>query len=190
MSEGYAATAAGFEPLLRETLPMGSGGSLAVRDGGTLLTFTFDDVMRYHGGGSPGGVAIAFKVLELGLPLLDAGAPPARRAIGIRTAFGGPGARDAFECVTRALTDGRYVVDRQLARPDRGRALERFVFTLTYPGTAATLLLSDGYVDDEFVELAGMKGRSASQEARLDVLKRELAARVMASPAAEVLQVA
>jgi hypothetical protein len=162
---------------------------LSVVDRGTLLTFTFEDVMRYHGPGSPGGVAIAFKVLELGLPLLESGAPPARRAITVHTAFGGPGARDAFECVTRAVTEGRYVVDPHLARPARGRALERFVFELAHPKTTATLLLRDGFVDDEFVDLAGMPSRSAAQEARLDVLKCDLAARVMAKPAADVLEV-
>jgi hypothetical protein len=162
---------------------------LSVVDRGTLLTFTFEDLMRYHGPGSPGGVAIAFKVLQLGLPLLESGAPPARRAITVRTAFGGPGARDAFECVTRAVTEGRYVVDPRLARPARGRALERFVFELVHPETTATLLLRDGFVDDAFVDLAAMQARSAAQEDRLDVLKRDLAARVMAKPAADVLEV-
>jgi hypothetical protein len=163
--------------------------SLHVVERGTLLTFAFDDLMRYHGPGSPAGVAIAFKVLELGLPLLDSGAPPARREIAIRTAFGGPGARDAFELVTRAVTEGRYVVDPQLVRPARGRALERFVFTLTHPETTVTLLLRDGFVQNEFIDLARTQLRSPAEEARLDVLKRELAACVMAAPAAEVLEI-
>ena len=35
----------------------------------------------------------------------------------MHTAFGGPGARDAFALVTRAVTEGRYDVDASLARP-------------------------------------------------------------------------
>src|SRR5918997_706706 len=128
---------------------MGEGASLDVVDRGTPLRFTFGDLMRYHGQGSPGGVAIAFKVLELGLPLLDGGAPPERREIAIRTAFGGPGARDGFELVTRAVTEGRYAVDARLARPERGRALERFVFELGHRDVSACLLLREGFVDDE-----------------------------------------
>jgi hypothetical protein len=31
---------------------------------GKELAFSFDDMCRYNGGGSPGGVAHAFKVLE------------------------------------------------------------------------------------------------------------------------------
>jgi hypothetical protein len=162
--------------------------ALEVVDRGTLLSFGFDDLMRYHGPRSPAGVAIAFKVLEFGLPLLAGGAPPERREITIRTAFGGPGARDGFELVTRALTGGRYVVDPQLARADRGRTLERFVFELTYRDTTATLLLRDGFVHEEFIDLAATAERTAAQEERLDGLKQELAVRVMAPPAAEVIE--
>jgi hypothetical protein len=67
--------------------------------------------------------------------LLADGAPPERREIAIRTAFRGPGARDAIELVTRATTDGRYVVDAALERPERGTTLMRYVFVLTYRQT-------------------------------------------------------
>lgn len=168
---------------------MHASASLDVVDRGAMLSFTFEDLMRYHGPGSPGGVAIAHKVLELALPLLGAGAPPERREIAIRTAFAGPGARDAFELVTRAVTEGRYVVDPGLARPARGRLLERFAFTLVHRDTTATFLLRAGFVDEEFIDLARTEERTAAQEARLDVLKRGLAERVIAAQATEVLDV-
>jgi hypothetical protein len=34
-----------------------------------------------------------------------------RREIGFETAFGGPGARDAFEMITRAVTGDRFPID-------------------------------------------------------------------------------
>ena len=83
---------------------------LVVLDRGTRLEFGFDDLMRYHGPGSPGGVAHAYKVLERALPLLGED-PPERREVEVATAFGGPGARDGFELVLRAVTEGRYTVD-------------------------------------------------------------------------------
>ena len=49
-----------------------------------------------------------------------------------------------------------------------------------------TLELREGFVTDEFIDLARTDPRSADQERRLDVLKREMAERVMARPAAEV----
>jgi hypothetical protein len=162
--------------------------ALHVRERGQTLEFSFADLMRYHGPGSPGGVAHAYKVLERALPLLEPGGPPERREIAVRTAFGGPGARDGFEMVTRAVTDGRYAVDAGLARPERGRARERFVFAVAYRGRTVTLAVCEGYVTDAFEELARRERRSAAEERRLDALKAEMAERVMGAPAAAVYE--
>jgi hypothetical protein len=131
-------------------------------------------------------VAHAFKVLERALPLLDPVRPCERRELVIDTAFGGPGARDAFELVTRAVTGNRFRVDAGLARPERGRTLERFVFLVGYRERRATLVLRDGFVTDEFIDLAWATERTPAQEQRLDRLKLEMASRVLARPASEV----
>ena len=162
---------------------------IEVVERGQLCAFSYEDLMRYHGPGSPGGVAHAFKVLERALPLLDPAGPCERREIGVETAFGGPGARDAFELVTRAVTDGRFRVDAELARPERGRTLERFVFRLGYRERRVTLLLRDGFVTEEFIDLARAAERTPSDERRLDRLKSEMADRVLARPADEVYDV-
>jgi hypothetical protein len=159
---------------------------IAVVDGGRLLRFTLEDLMRYHGPASPGGVAHAFKVMQRAWPLLCPGAPPERREIALRTAFEGPGARDAFELVTRAVTGGRFAVDPSLTRPDLGTAMERFVFRLAYRGRAVTLTVRDGYVPDELIELVRKQGRSAGEEARLAVVKQAMADRVTAAAPRDV----
>ncbi len=41
--------------------------------GRNASTFTFDDLMRYHGPRSPAGVAIAFKVMARAFALLSPG---------------------------------------------------------------------------------------------------------------------
>ena len=87
--------------------------TLSLVDQGRPVAFSFEDMIGYHGPGSPGGVAHAFKVLERALPLLAPDGPAERREITVRTAFGGPGARDAFELVTRAVTEGRYASIRR-----------------------------------------------------------------------------
>jgi hypothetical protein len=159
---------------------------LAVLDGGRLLRFTFEDLMAYHGGGSPGGVAHAFKVMQRAWPLLDADATPDRLAIAVRTAFGGPGARDGFELVTRAVTGGRYALDPSLARPERGRAMERFVFRLHRGAVAVTLAVRPGFVEDELIDLVRRERRTAAEDERLETVKAEMAERVMAVPAEDV----
>ena len=113
-----------------------------------------------------------------------------RREIVVRTAFGGPGARDGFELVTRAVTEGRYTVDAALARPERGRTLERFVFQLAYRERAVTLVAREGSVPDELIALARTEHRSAAQEARFAEVKRAMAEHVMASAAADVYDAA
>jgi hypothetical protein len=164
--------------------------TIAVAELGRTISFSFDDMMRYHGPGSPAGVAVAFKAMQRAFDLLSPDAPPERRSIVVRTAFRGPGARDGFEAVTRAVTDGRYTVDRTLLRADRGRLLEDFVFEVGVGvGEASvTLLLRDGFVTEEFIDLARAQDRTDADELRLDRLKAQLAQRVMATPAADVYE--
>ena len=122
-------------------------------------------------------------MLERALPLLAPGGPPERRGLAVRTAFGGPGARDGFELVTRAVTDGRYTLDPGLARPERGFATERFVFVLTHGDAAVTLAVRDGFVPEALIALARREPRSPDEERELDRLKLEMCRRVMAAPA-------
>jgi hypothetical protein len=164
--------------------------AIAVLDRGLAIAFTFDDLMRYHGPGSPGGVAHAFKVLERALPLLSPGGPPERRELTVRTAFAGPGARDGFELVTRAVAEGRYTVDPAVARPVRGTTLERFVFRLGYRDRAVTLAVREGFVPDELIALARRPARTPAEEARFTALKHRMARDVMAAPAADVYDAA
>ncbi|MBA3743906.1 hypothetical protein [Sporichthya sp.] len=160
---------------------------LEVTDQGRLLTFGVEDLLRYHGPGSPAGVALAFKVLQRWLPLPVGGAPE-RREIAVTTAFRGPGARDGFELVTRAVTEGRYVLDATMERPDRGWVLEQFVFRITYRGTARLLLLRPGFVDEEFISLARAE-RSPADETRFTALKAATAKAILACAADEVVEI-
>jgi hypothetical protein len=162
--------------------------TIAVQDRGRRLEFSFDDMLRYAGPHSPAGVATAFKVMQRAFPMLAPGEPVPRRSVAVRTAFQGPGARDGFEAVTRAVTDGRYAVDPSLARPDRGPLLQSFVFEVGLPGRSVTLLLRDGFVTAEFIDLAGKADRDAAEEGRLDELKARLARRLLAASAEDVYE--
>jgi hypothetical protein len=164
--------------------------ALTVEERGRPIAFTFGDMMRYHGPHSPAGVAMAFKVMQRAFADLSPNEAPARRTIKVRTPFRGPGARDGFEAVTRAVSDGRYVVDRTLVRSDRGRLLEDFVFVVDVGGRTITLLLRDGFVTDEFIDLARTEDRTDVQEQRLDELKEQLAHRVMSTAAEALFDVA
>ena len=147
-------------------------------------------MLRYNGGGSPGGVAHAFKVLQRALPVLETGGCVQRRAIIVETAFGGPGARDGLELVTRAVTEERFTVDPSLSRPEYGRARERFVFRIRCRDRSATLTLREGFVTDEFIDLTRLTVRSADEEHKLTEMKADMAARVMSAAPSAVYDVA
>jgi hypothetical protein len=164
--------------------------TILVEERGQLLEFSYTDMLCYAGPYSPAGVATAFKVMQRAFAALSGNQPPQRRSIMIRTAFAGPGARDGFEAVTRAFTDGRYTVDPALARPDRGRVLQSFVFQVTIAGRVATLLLRKGFVTAEFIDLAGKPERDQAEEAHLDQLKAQLSERLLATPAEDVYELA
>src|ERR1700691_442182 len=164
--------------------------TILVQELGQLLEFSYTDMLCYAGPHSPAGVASAFKVMQRAFAALSGNQPPQRRSIVIRTAFEGPGARDGFEAVTRAFTDGRYTVDPALARPDRGRLLQSFVFQVVTAGPAGTLLLRQGFVTAEFIDLAGKSERDQAEEAHLDQLKAQLSERLLATPAEDVYELA
>jgi hypothetical protein len=159
---------------------------LTVLDNGQPLEFRFADLIRYHGFGFPGGVAHAFKVMQRAFPLLDGGAPPERRELHLDTMFPGPGARDAFELVTRMVTSGRYAVQaRTVSDPLQGW-MEKYSFTWRYRDKTATIAIRPGHVREDFLLLGAKTGRSDAEEAQLTVLKHEMADRLMSLPAEEV----
>lgn len=162
---------------------------VTVTERGRELAFGFEDMNRYHGGGSPAGVATAFKVLQRAFSVLSPAVPPPRRSVVIRTAFRGPGARDGFEVVTRAVSDDRFAVDRTLLRSDLGRLREDFIFAVSIGSEPIVLALREGFVTDEFLDLVRTPDRTAEQEADLDDLKRRLADRLLATPADQIYDI-
>ena len=60
------------------------------------------------------------------------------------------------------------------------------MFVVEVGGRTATLLLRDGFVTDEFIDLARAENRSDKQEQRLDELKAQLAQRVLSTASVDV----
>ncbi|CAN5154518.1 hypothetical protein BH18ACT9_BH18ACT9_22710 [soil metagenome] len=161
---------------------------LHVREHGQPIDFTFQEILNFHGHSAPAGVAHAFKVMELALPLLDPDVPVERREIEITTAFAGPGARDAFEALTRSVTDCRYTFDSALEATERGPTMANFVFHLRYRGRGVGLRLQPGHVSEEFIELARKPDLTEAQEQRLRWLKLEMTERLLGQDANDIYE--
>lgn len=84
--------------------------SIRVAEGGDTLSFEFDDLVRYHGRRSICGLTVAYKVMEAAWEAVWIDVAPIRDSIVVQSGFPGPGARDGFEMVARAVTRGAYEV--------------------------------------------------------------------------------
>ena len=113
-----------------------------------------------------------------------------RRELSVITAFPGPGGRDAFELVTRCLTDGRYLADKTL--PEGAVELEsphgRYYFRFNYRGRSVKATIRPGYVRDEFIQLARKKDLTQEEAQLLAEMKREMAGRLMKAKAEDIYQ--
>lgn len=160
--------------------------SISVLDNGHPLSFTFDAINAYHGGGFPGGVAHALKAMQAAFPLLSE-TPLERREVTIVTAFSGPGGRDALEMVTRALTEGRLTIDKSIGGKDIiTDPPGPYVFRFSYRGRTAEAVIKPGHVKEEFVLLGAKKDKRPDEIARHEELKAEMAYRLLPIPAHEV----
>jgi len=161
--------------------------TLVVLDQGESISISFDDLLKYHGRSSIAGVAHAFKAMERAFPLLSPGQPPERCDITVESGFPGGGARDAFEMVTRAVTGDRYRLASDPGRVDAPEAPGgRFFFRLAYLGKHVDLVLRDGLVPEEFLQLACREGPTPAEADRARQLKEEMAERLLRLPADEV----
>lgn len=159
---------------------------ITVREGDRDLTFCWEALLAYHGGGFPGGVVHGLKAMQAAFPLLS-NEPPERRDIHVVTAFTGPGGRDAIEHVTRALTDGRLSVDRSLGG---AHAIDDppgpYLFRFTFQGLTAEATILPNNVRPEFLALGAKAHRTRQEDDELQMLKSEMAARLLPMPAESV----
>lgn len=160
--------------------------AITVLDNGRPISFTFDSINAYHGGGFPGGVAHALKAMQAAFPILSA-TPMERREVTIVTAFSGPGGRDALEMVTRAVTEGRLTVDKTIGGKDIiTEPPGPYVFRFGYRGRTVEASIKPGHVKEEFVTLGAKQNKTSDEVARHEELKTEMASRLLALAAREV----
>jgi len=169
--------------------------NIKVKDRDTLLEISYEDMIKYAGRFHIGGVAIAFKVLELGFSkLLPGGEIPSRKKIGFASGLGesAMGVLDAVEMATRARTRGNMNADIALGRdieapqnPDGGK----FYFELSYGDVKLGLALKMGLIPEEFtylLRIAMDRPLSKEEAKRLQEVKEEIAASVISMEAEDL----
>lgn len=77
---------------------------IKIFDEPTDLIFGFDDLVKFHGTKSICGLTASFKVMEAAWQEIWSASPPRREDLSVASAFPGPGSKDGFEMVTRAVS--------------------------------------------------------------------------------------
>jgi hypothetical protein len=148
-----------------------------------LIDIHFDMVAAYHGQSALAMLAVTFQALRLILPALSPQRPLRRSEISVISGHPGPGVRDAFEFVTRAVTRGVYTVDRSLphARLCPGADMS-YSWRISAGEQTVGVALRQGAVPERFFELIGRgAARSDAENVELSALKRSVAADVLAT---------
>lgn len=129
--------------------------TLKVMDHGDILELSFDDLKKFHGTISICGLTVSFKVMQAAWEALAAGAPIPRAELSVATAFPGPGARDGFEMVMRAVTREKYWIETNVTPSDQiaEAAKGAYFFRITGNKRIVTLGLKPDMVPSEFVPL-------------------------------------
>lgn len=170
--------------------------TLKVSDRDTVLEISYEDMIKYHGRFNIGGVALAFKALELAFSILAGGEIPSREKISFFSGIGeaGLGVIDGVEMVTRASSRGRLTADASAARgkpaPDAPEG-GKYYFEVEYGNKKVGLSLKEGLIPEEFMVLsrkAYMGEISVEEAKRLQEVKERIAAAVMSSEAADIFE--
>jgi len=129
--------------------------TLSVLDQSEVIEMTFDDLKKFHGVKSICGLTVSFKVMQAAWDALASGAPIPRDELSVATAFPGPGARDGFEMVMRAVTREKYWIEKDVAPSDKiaEAAKGAYFFRITGNGQVVALGLKPEVVPSDFVPL-------------------------------------
>lgn len=128
--------------------------TIYIKDGKELLEIGFPEVRKYHGNIALMAVAVGFRSLQAAFKELYGEDAPQRKEISILSGHGGPGFRDAFEFVTRAVTRGAYTVDVNYpqAQHDPHRAQGYAYVISSTDGKSVEVSLRDGFLPLAFYD--------------------------------------
>jgi len=169
--------------------------SIRIKDIDGVLEFGLDDLVKFHGTRSICGLTVGYKVLERAFDVLGAReAPLQREAISVATAFPGPGARDAFECVTRAVSRQQFEVLKDVSASDQiaEAAFGAYYFRVNHDGATVEIGVKPGVIRDEFLKLrrAEKNGEATDKELkRFRTLQWELSNRIRDADPEQVVNI-
>ena len=171
---------------------------IQVRDQQDILSFSFDDLVKYHGRFNIGGAAMAFRMLAAGFARLSPDVAPERKQISFKSGLGekGNGVIDAVEMVTRAKTRSCLTLEQTWLADKPGPAtpdgLGKYYFELSVDGNQLGFELRSGLIQAEFIELTcklHAETITEHEQQRLRQIKEYLALTILAAPLTDLFHI-
>ena len=167
---------------------------IRICDRNEILEIHFSEVRKYHGNIALMAIAVGFRTLQAAFAELYGDQIPERSDISILSGHAGPGFRDAFEFVTRAVTRQVYEVDTSYPKgqydPYRPQSYS-FVIS-DKKGSAVEVTLNERFLPSIFYDYLkkGREGTMTEDENEINrQLKEDLCERAMTLPQDELLYV-
>ena len=181
-----------YAPRLEQNLDPDDNTTIQVVEGEDRLTFTFADMIAFHGRENIGGSGLGFKALQYALPRLSPHEPPQRRNIHIFSAFAGSGVLDVFELVLRVISDERLEVDID-AKIDGAEPAPTgsFYFQFSSDQHSLNFTLKPGLVPENFLNYARKNKTgvlSKMEKSLFQTVKEELAMTLLKSRAEDLFE--
>ena len=135
-------------PFEGELLPQAQWAEpvIQMRQDRDIFPYSLTATIAYHGLDSIGGVVLGFRLLQAALKNSSGSLAVDRQSISVISAFPGAGARDAFEYLSRCVSQQRFQCDTSLKHPRAQAGFEGcFYFKIK--------------VADEVFELAPVEGQ-------------------------------
>ncbi|MDD2510396.1 MAG: hypothetical protein PHP26_03905 [Syntrophomonas sp.] len=168
--------------------------TISIKDRDVILNISYEDMIKYHGRFYIGGVAMAYKALELAFAKLPHLGIPSREKITFATAMGmeGMGVIDGVEMVTRARSREKLIADigiiPKIPAPDAPNG-GKYYFELNYDRTMIAIAVKEGLIPEEFIILSGkaLSNTISEEEAiRIQIVKEDLASLIMTNAAEDL----
>ena len=172
---------------------MNMKNTITIRENGNMISYTYEELLTHHGGAMPGGVALAFRMLQW---VFDdvLKTIPKKGDCEFYSGLGENG-RGIIDTVTKVLD----VVEHDSLRLDKSYSLDktgpfapgggRYYFECGYDGKLVKLAVKDGAIPEEFFRCSAEMHRKRTagetitqaetdhlQQLRIDLSKAILAA--------------
>lgn len=142
--------------------------TVCVRDEEGVMAFNREDLLRYSGLGHLIASALVLRLFQEAFARLSPQEPPMKTDIRVLSAFPGLGVRDHVELVTRAITDGRFVLDTDAGPKEAPRSAigGRMYFEVAVKDRAVSFVLNPEIFDEHWCEQVArfQKGQNCTRE--------------------------